>query len=95
MVVKDQILFFSANIAYYLLVVIEVMLFLRAIMSWFLNEEESGFMFVLVGLTEPILIPFRALLSRSERMQSIPIDFSLTFAMITVILVQTLLDLLV
>ena len=59
------------------------------------QEEESGFMFILVGLTEPVLMPFRALLQRSERMRSIPIDFSLTFAMITVILLQILLEVLV
>ena len=87
------VVYVLANVAYYLLGAIEIMLFLRAILSWFMNEEESQFMFVLVGMTEPVLIPFRALLSRSERMQSIPIDFSLTFAMITVILLQTLLGL--
>lgn len=91
----DQILYVAANTAYYLLWVIQIMLFLRAIFSWFLQEEESGFMFVLVGLTEPVLIPFRALLRRSEKMRSIPIDFSLTFAMIAVILLQTLLEALV
>ena len=88
----DQILYVAAYTAYYLLWIIEIMLFLRAILSWFMQEEESGFMFVLVGLTEPVLMPFRALLQRSEKMRSIPIDFSLTFAMITVILLQTLLE---
>ena len=71
------------------------MLFLRAILSWFLQEEESEFMFILIGLTEPVLIPFRALLQRSEKMRSIPIDFSLTFAMIVLILLQMMLEMLV
>ena len=91
----DQILYIAANSAYYLLWVIQIMLFLRAILSWFMQEEESGFMFVLIGLTEPVLIPFRALLQRSEKMRSIPIDFSLTFAMIVLILLQTMLEMLV
>ena len=91
----DQVLYVAANSAYYLLWVIQIMLFLRAILSWFLQEEESGFMFILVGLTEPVLMPFRALLQRSEKMRSIPIDFSLTFAMIAVILLQTILEMLV
>ena len=91
----DQVLYVAANSAYYLLWVIQIMLFLRAILSWFMQEEESGFMFVLVGLTEPILMPFRALLQRSETMRSIPIDFSLTFAMVAVILLQTMLEMLV
>ena len=86
----DQVLYVAANSAYYLLWVIQIMLFLRAILSWFLQEEESGFMFILVGLTEPVLMPFRALLQRSEKMRSIPIDFSLTFAML-----QTILEMLV
>ena len=88
----DQVLYVAANSAYYLLWVIQIMLFLRAILSWFMQEEESGFMFILVGLTEPVLMPFRALLQRSEKMRSIPIDFSLTFAMIAVILLQALLE---
>lgn len=92
---KEQVLYIAANSAYYILWVIQVMLFLRAIMSWFMSEEESGFMFLLIGLTEPVLMPFRALLQRSEKMRSIPIDFSLTFAMIAVILLQTLLESLV
>ena len=91
----DQVLYIAANSAYYLLWVIQIMLFLRAILSWFMQEEESGFMFVLVGLTEPVLMPFRALLQRSEKMRSIPIDFSLTFAMIVLILLQTMLEMLV
>lgn len=91
----DQVFYVAANTAYYLLWIIQIMLFLRAILSWFMQEEESGFMFVLVGLTEPILMPFRALLQRSETMRSIPIDFSLTFAMIAVILLQTMLELMV
>ena len=91
----EQIIYVAANFAYYLLWVIQIMLFLRAILSWFVQEEESGFMFVLIGLTEPVLIPFRALLQRSEKMRSIPIDFSLTFAMIVLILLQTMLEVLV
>ena len=91
----DQVLYIAANCAYYLLWVIQLMLFLRAILSWFLQEEESEFMFILIGLTEPVLIPFRALLQRSEKMRSIPIDFSLTFAMIVLILLQMMLEMLV
>ena len=91
----DQILYVAANTAYYLLWVLQIMLFLRAILSWFMQEEESEFMFILVCLTEPVLMPFRALLQRSEKMRSIPIDFSLTFAMIVLILLQTLLETLV
>ena len=91
----DRVLYVAANCAYYLLWVIQVMLFLRAILSWFLQEEESEFMFILIGLTEPVLIPFRALLQRSEKMRSIPIDFSLTFAMIVLILLQMTLEMLV
>ena len=91
----DQILYVAANCAYYLLWVVQIMLFLRAILSWFLQEEESEVMFILVGLTEPVLMPFRALLQRSETMRSIPIDFSLTFAMIVLILLQTMLEMFV
>lgn len=91
----DQVFYIAANCAYYLLWVIQLMLFLRAILSWFLQEEESEFMFILIGLTEPVLIPFRALLQRSEKMRSIPIDFSLTFAMIVLILLQMMLEMLV
>ena len=91
----DQFFYIAANSAYYLLWVIQIMLFLRAILSWFMQEEDSGFMFVLVGLTEPVLMPFRALLQRSEKMRSIPIDFYLTFAMIVLILLQTMLEMFV
>ena len=87
----EQVYYVLANLAYYLLSAIELLLFLRAILSWFLNEEDNRFMYVIVLMTEPILIPFRLLLNRIEKNKAIPIDFSLVFAMITVMILQMIL----
>lgn len=72
-----------------------LMLFARALLSWFVNpygyQRPGGLRQiygVLTRLTEPIVAPCRRLLSRFN---SGPIDFSVLVAMLGVMLVRNLL----
>ena len=72
----DQVFYVAANTAYYLLWIIQIMLFLRAILSWFIREEESVLMGLLAMVTEPAIIPVRGILMRFRFVQECPIDIS-------------------
>ena len=73
------------TIASLLLNLISIAVIARALLSWFYNVGGDPFTRVLVNVTEPLLAPVRALLSR---VMPIPIDFS----PIVVILLLQLLD---
>ena len=63
-----------------LLSVLEFAFFARAILSFF-NPEEEGFLAVfLYTVTEPVILPVRALLARLHMGENSPIDLSFFFA---------------
>ena len=51
-------------------------MFLRAILSWFIRDEESVLMGLLAFVTEPAIIPVRSFLMRFRFVQQCPIDLS-------------------
>lgn len=64
--------------------IINIFLIIRALGSWFINEYDSsvGKIYkLIVDLTEPIISPFRKILSRYN---TGPIDFSILFAFISI-----------
>lgn len=76
---------------YYLLWIINALIFVRCIFSWFPGAEESRIGSLLVTLTEPALAPVRRLLMRFEFARNLPVDLSpiVAFLIIT-FLVQIL-----
>lgn len=63
---------------------LEVLLFIRAVISWIPDAENTKFGVLIDRLTEPLISPFRALVSKSAITQSIMIDIS--FIVVIVIL---------
>ena len=53
---------------------LQIMMFARAILSWFPNTNGSPLSNFLVVMTEPIIAPVRFLLGKFESLRSIPID---------------------
>jgi YggT family protein len=72
-----------ATILVYLLTILNLLIFLRAILSWFMPVGRDPLTKLLVDLTDPVLIPVRQLVSRFMPMQGI--DFS---PMIVLLLIQ-------
>ena len=62
-------------------------MFIEAILSFFMTEDRP-LMTVLLCLTEPIVFPVRAILSRIPALQRIPIDLSFLVAFIMLGLVM-------
>ena len=57
-------------------------LLLRAILSWFVTDEEAWYVRLLDALTEPVIFPFRALFAKFGWFEGLPIDVAPLFAMI-------------
>jgi YggT family protein len=71
--------------------VLELCFFVRAILS-FINPEEEGFLAgILYVLTEPVILPVRALLAKLHFGENSPIDLSFLFAFILLSIVNTML----
>lgn len=75
------------NIAISLIDIISLLLFLRAILSWFMGLGGNRFYEILCNVTDPFLYPFRALFDRIGIGQNCPIDLSF---LATVIALQIL-----
>ena len=70
-----------------LLYVLEITMFLRALLSWFPIDEESRLMSFLYTVTEPVIQPVRALLYRLNLFQNSPLDvsFFITYIIIAIL----------
>lgn len=71
--------------------VLTVLLFLRVLYPLiFASEESMAFSFIYTT-TEPVMMPIRNLLDRSETFSSLPVDFSCLFATMGVMVVRIIL----
>jgi uncharacterized protein YggT (Ycf19 family) len=75
-----------------LLFALGLLLVLRALFPLFFAEEGPFYTF-LYASTEPMVSPFRAILSRSEFFDSLPFDLSYILAFLTLSVVRLLLTL--
>lgn len=73
---------------YYLLYAISLMVFIRAVFSFFGNARFSRFYAVLERLTEPFLEPLRQLISKFTKGRPITFDFSYIALYVIVMLLQ-------
>lgn len=79
------------NLVSFFLTVLEVMMFIRAFLSWLPVDDDSPIVRFVYTMTEPIIIPVRVLLERSETVRSLPIDLSFFVAFLLLSAVQMLL----
>ena len=75
----NTVLYYVCRIASSFLSVVQLLLVLRAILSWFAYANPTvGRMYgALANLTEPIVVPFRAITERIPFLRGIPLDFSI------------------
>ena len=76
-----------------LLNVLFILLLIRSTMSWMPLDEESKFSNFVNGVTEPIVIPFRLMTEKIPSLQGLPVDLSVFFASVTILIVFFLLSL--
>lgn len=81
-----------ARVASTLITVIELAMFVRAILSWIPSLGDSSFGDLVYTLTEPIIAPIRALCDRFGWFQGVPIDIPFMITYLLLFMVQGLLD---
>lgn len=64
--------------------VIELCFFVRAILSWFPIREDNPILSFVAMVTEPVILPVRALFDRMGWFQNSPIDISFFVAFLLV-----------
>ena len=67
-----------------LLWVIQMCMFIRAILSWFPTAEGGFFSRLTYAVTEPLIIPVRNLLSRISVFADSPLDLSFLFTFLLI-----------
>jgi YggT family protein len=63
-------------------------LLLRAILSWFVTNEDAWYIRLLDALCEPTLFPIRALFAKFGWFENLPVDVSPLFAMLLLSLIS-------
>lgn len=76
------------NLAVLLIGALQVAMFVRAIMSWIPGLDDNKFGDFLYALTEPVIAPVRALLSRIRFFNELPIDVSFLIAYLLLSLIS-------
>lgn len=87
-----QALYFVANFIYVLIVVLQLAMMARAILSWFvvMNEGNGGGIYgFLTLITEPVIWPFRKLFDHFGWGEDMPIDLPFLAALIALSLLGT------
>jgi uncharacterized protein YggT (Ycf19 family) len=75
-----------------LIFAIDSAMFVRAILSWFIMDEEGGpFVTFLYAITEPIILPIRLLFDRMGWFRDSPLDIPFFIAMIGLSIASSLL----
>ena len=80
------------NIALAILSVLDFAMLGRAILSWIDPMGDGPLASFLYAVTEPIIMPFRKLFQKLNWFTGSPIDMAFFFAMISVIILQSLLE---
>ena len=75
-----------ADVVVLLLSAVQLAMLLRAILSWF-PMDSNKFVDFLYGITEPFILPIRALFEKMNWFQNLPIDiaFLVTYLLLSVL----------
>ncbi len=81
------VLLFLFNILRAFIDILRIMMFLRAILSWFPDGRNSSFSQFCIAVTEPVIAPVRYLVSRIPSLARMPFDiaFLITFIILSML----------
>lgn len=83
------VIYFLKNTILALLLVIDIAMFARAILSWIDSMAEGALPTFLAALTEPVILPIRRLCEKFHWFEGSPLDmpFIITGMLLTIVLV--------
>ena len=79
----------------YAIDIMQLIIVVRAVLSWIPFEEENSLENIIIKITEPVQAPIRAVLERISLFQSLPIDFSGIIAYVILYFIKSFLGLLI
>lgn len=85
-----QILYVISSVVRIVLMILQLAMLVRAILSWF-PMDSNRFTDFLYGITEPFIYPFRALFNRMNWFQNVPIDVAFSAAYLTLFVISMIL----
>ena len=85
-------LYLLRSTAITLVSVIELSMFLRAILSWFDQTGESRISMILYAVTEPVIFPVRKLCERMHWFEGVPIDIPFMLTWLLLMVIQLMLE---
>lgn len=87
----NEISYVVIRLAVTLISVLQLAMFVRAILSWIPGADENKLGDFLYAITEPFILPVRAILDRIPLFQGFPLDMSFFFTFILLSILSTLL----
>ncbi len=85
----EQITYVLTNMVSLFLSALQLLMFIRAILSWLPIDDDHAFVIFVYNITEIVIFPVRTILERSETVASMPIDLSFFVTFILLSILQT------
>ncbi len=85
-------LYIFATTVMFLLTVLDIAMFLRALFSWFPMLDDSAFGDFIYAITEPLIVPVRVIMHKIIPAENSPIDLSFFITFLLLSAVQTALN---
>ena len=76
----NVVVYFVARLALLCLYVIDIAMFIRAILSLFPAADDSRLVDLVYTITEPVILPFRQLFYKLNWFSGVPLDMAFLFA---------------
>lgn len=85
------LLYLIAKVAELMLSAVSLAMLVRMLLPLFCDPEESRLYYFVFCLTEPVILPVRLLLARTNRLQDSPIDWAFSLTYLFLLFLQNLL----
>lgn len=74
-----------------MVVALQLFMFIRAILSWVMPDEDNAIIRFVNAITEPIIYPVRTLINRIESVRNLPFDISFMITFLLLVILQYIL----
>ena len=88
---SDLVVFFLKSFVNVIISLLQIAMFARAILSWFIDPmNEGGIVAFLTALTEPVILPVRALCAKMHWFEGMPLDVPFLLTVLLLAMIQSL-----
>ncbi len=86
------LIYIVVSATYVLIIAEQLCMFLRAILSWFIQDDDNVLLNFLYYITEPVIMPVRLILNRLfPALEEFPIDIAFSVTLILLLIIEMLL----